>query len=640
MTSPLSRSKSFSPRPLAALLTLILGLALLVGCVPSLPQAPADQQPPAPADSAANPARPQDVPQIPSDDPRSKGSLDAPVVIVEYSDFQCPYCGRWVQQTYPTILKEYIETGKVRLVFRDFPLDFHQNAQPAAVASRCAAEQGAYWPMHDALFANQAEWAELADARETFVGYAQEIGLDRDQFRTCLDSGRFDQAIQDDIQAGLVAGVTGTPSFVINGQLLVGAQPVSAFRKALDTILAGGSIVEPTPTPNVAAQPTPVTVPLGNAPVKGSPDAPITIVEYSDFQCPFCQRFTLQTLPALLQEYVDKGQVRLVFKDFPLNQIHPQAQKAAEAARCVRELAGSDEAFWQMHDLLFAGQGDWSGQANANAIFADYAAQVGVARDAFEECLNSGRHEAAVLADLEEGIELGVRGTPTFFINGQIFVGAQPLQNFRQAIATVASGGNIVPPPQPTPTPVPTPAPLAQDVPLDNAAGIKGKVDAPVTIVEYTDYQCPFCQRHFLQTMPQLQRYIDDGTVKYVVKDFPLSQIHPQAQKAAEAARCAGAQGAYWEMHDLLFTKQQEWSGQANAVDRFKGYARDLKLDMDAFAACLDSGQFQAAVEENLMEGIEFGVRGTPGFFVNRVPLPGAYPIEYFEALIQQALGR
>ncbi|MCS6844646.1 MAG: DsbA family protein [Caldilineales bacterium] len=640
MKSPILRALSFSPRRLAELLGLALALALVAGCAPSLPSAPADQQPSAATASATDPAPLQGVPAIPSDDPRSKGSPDAPVVIVEYSDFQCPYCSRWVQQTFPTILKEYIETGKVRLVFRDFPLDFHQNARGAAVATRCAAEQGAYWPMHDALFARQAEWSDLADPRETFVGYAGEIGLDREQFRTCLDSGRFDQAIEDDIQAGLAAGVTGTPSFVINGQLLVGAQPASAFRKALDTILAGGSIVEPTPTPNLAAQPTPVTVPLGNAPVKGSPNAPITIVEYSDYQCPFCQRFTLQTLPALLQEYVEKGQVRLVFKDFPLNQIHPQAQKAAEAARCVRELAGNDDAYWQMHDLLFAGQGEWSGQANANAIFADYAVRLGVERSAFDACLSSGRHEAAVLADLQEGLELGVRGTPTFFINGQIFMGAQPLQNFRQAIATVAAGGNIVPPPEPTPTPVPTPAPLTRDVPLDNAAGIKGRADAPVTIVEYTDYQCPFCQRHFLQTMPQLQRYIDEGTVKYVVKDFPLNQIHPQAQKAAEAARCAGAQGAFWEMHDLLFNRQQQWSGKADAVNLFKGYARELRLNEQAFAECLDSGQFQAVVEQNLIEGVEFGVRGTPGFFVNRVPLPGAYPIEYFQALIEQALGR
>lgn len=573
-----------------------------------------------------------------AEDPRSKGQADAPLTIIEYSDFQCPYCSRWVEQTYPTILKEYIETGKARLQFRDFPLDFHQNAHAAAVASRCAAEQGAYWEMHDKLFGNQSQWSELADASETFAGYAAELGLDREQFTQCLSSGRFDDAIQRDMQAGQAAGVSGTPSFVINGQLLVGAQPTDNFRAALETILAGGSIAEPTPVP---AEPgKPVDIPLGDAPVKGDPNAPLTIVEYSDYQCPFCSRFVLQTLPSLLQEYIDTGKAKLVFKDFPLESIHPQAVAAAEAARCVRELAGSDEAYWQMHDRLFQGQEQWSGQENAAEVFGGYAQEIGVDGSAFASCLSSGKYTAAVQADFEEGIGFGVQGTPTFFINGQIFVGAQPLQNFQQAIATVESGGNIIPPPQPTPTPVPTPAPLPGPVPLEDAAGIKGDPNAPVTIVEYSDYQCPFCQRHFQQTMPELQKYIDAGTVKYVFKDFPLIQIHPQALKAAEAARCAGEQNAYWPMHDALFTNQQQWSGQANAGDLFKGFAKELGLDDAAFAACLDSGKFQDVIEANLQEGVGFGVRGTPGFFVNLTPLPGAYPIEAFQQLIEAELAQ
>ncbi|MCB0229190.1 MAG: thioredoxin domain-containing protein, partial [Anaerolineae bacterium] len=109
---------------------------------------------------------------------RTKGSPDAPVTIIEYSDFQCPFCSRWVEQTYPSLLKDYVDSGKVQLVFRDFPLSFHPNADEAAVASRCAAEQDAYWAMHDALFAGQPAWSELPDAKPTFIGYAGDIGLD------------------------------------------------------------------------------------------------------------------------------------------------------------------------------------------------------------------------------------------------------------------------------------------------------------------------------------------------------------------------------------------------------------------------------------------------------------------------------
>jgi protein-disulfide isomerase len=627
-------------RPLAGRLApvllaiLLAAVVIIAGCAaPSLENVAAT-----PADSAVptEVAEPADA----SGDVRSKGSADASVVIVEYSDYQCPFCSRWVQETYPAILEKYIDTGQVRLEFRDFPLEsIHPNAKAAAVAARCAGEQGDYWGMHDRLFGNQAQWSGLADPSETFQSYAGEMGLDTAAFLTCLASGTFDEAIAQDLQAGQAAGVSGTPSFLINGTLVVGAQPFSAFEQALDTLLAGGALEDP----NAAAQqepqaPQPVDISIEGSPVKGDPNAPMTIVEYSDYQCPFCARFAAQTMPTLLQEYIDTGKAKLVFKDFPLEQIHPNAQKAAEAARCVRELAGGDEAYWAMHDALFANQEAWGGSADPSELFAGYASAAGADAAAFGECLSSGRYTEAVQADLVEGLNLGVQGTPTFFIDGQAFVGAQPIENFRQAIAMVDEGLSIAPPPQPTPAPAPTPAPLPEDASLDDAAGIKGDPDAPVVIVEYSDYQCPFCQRHFAQVLPELQSYIDDGTVLYVFKDFPLTSIHPQAPKAAEAARCAGDQEAYWEMHDLLFQNQQQWSGQATAVDIFKGYAGQLGLDQAAFDQCLDSDTHAAAVEANLQQGVEFGVRGTPGFFVNRTPLPGAYPIEAFQQLIEQAL--
>lgn len=580
--------------------------------------------------------------QVDPSDVRAKGKADAPITIIEYSDFQCPFCSRWFAQTYPTLVKEYVDTGKVRLQFRDFPLtSLHPNAFGAAVAARCAGEQEKYWEMHDKLFGSQNDWAQLPDPKATFTSYAKELALDTDAFQQCLGGGKFDQEIQADLQAGQAAGVTGTPSFLINNQLVVGALPTETFRQYIETVLSGGQIANAQPQ---AAQPQeppkPLDIPISGAPTRGNPDAPMTIVEYSDFQCPFCSRFANETLGTLLQEYVDTGKVKLVYKDFPLEQIHPNAEKAAEAARCVRELAGNDEAYWAMHDKLFAGQADWAQSQNPADTFSQYAEAVGVKSADFKSCLDSGKHAAAVQADLQEGLKFGVQGTPTFFIDGQAFVGAQPITNFRQAIGMVEQGQSIAPPPQPTPAPEPTPAPLAQDVPLDNVAAIKGQPDAPITIVEYSDYQCPFCERHFTQTWPQLQKYIDDGTVKYVFKDFPLTSIHPQAPKAAEAARCAGEQEKYWEMHDKLFGSQQEWSGQATATDIFKKYAGELGLDQASFDTCLDSGKMKAVIDANEQEGINFGVRGTPGFFVNRTPLPGAYPIQAFQALIQQELAK
>ncbi|GJM40447.1 MAG: hypothetical protein DHS20C20_07290 [Ardenticatenaceae bacterium] len=178
-----------------------------------------------------------------------------------------------------------------------------------------------------------------------------------------------------------------------------------------------------------------MTVPVSDEPAKGSPEAPITIVEYSDYQCPFCLRHFQETMPQL-QSYIDAGQVRYLFKDFPIHNIHPQAQKAHESARCARE-QGGDESYWQMHDLLFANQEQWANNSNHVDIFKSYAAEMALAQAEFDECLDSGRYAQAVNAEVDEGVQLGVRGTPSFFINGQPLVGAQPFSVFQQAIETL-----------------------------------------------------------------------------------------------------------------------------------------------------------------------------------------------------------
>ena len=132
--------------------------------------------------------------------------------------------------------------------------------------------------------------------------------------------------------------------------------------------------------------------------------------------------------------------------------------------------------------------------------------------------------------------------------------------------------------------------------------------------------------------MPQIrQNFIDTGKVFYVFKDFPLSAIHPQAQLAAEAARCAGAQEAYVPMHDALFQNQALWSGQSNAADLFTGYAVELGLDGDVFRACLDSGEMETAVLADQAQGASFGVNGTPAFFINGFLVSGALPYASLE---------
>lgn len=205
-----------------------------------------------------------------------------------------------------------------------------------------------------------------------------------------------------------------------------------------------------------------------------------------------------------------------------------------------------------------------------------------------------------------------------------------------------AGGGNAQPqanaPIVPTPTAqVPVAAVVANPPGADDDA-VMGDEDATVTLIEFTDYQCPFCARHFTQTVAQIkQEYVDTGKVKYVVRDFPLS-IHPNAPKASEATECADDQDKFWEMHDALFQKQGLWSSAPNAPELFKQYATELGLDAGDFASCLDSGKHTAEVQKDFADGSSGGVTGTPAFFVNGKKLSGAQPFAAFKAAIDAEL--
>ncbi|OGF53078.1 MAG: hypothetical protein A2Z21_03350 [Candidatus Fraserbacteria bacterium RBG_16_55_9] len=172
----------------------------------------------------------------PDGDPQL-GLADAPIALIEFSDFQCPYCKQFNEQTLPQLLKLYVETGRMRFYYRDFPLPFHANAQLAAEAAECANEQAAYWAMQDRLFRNQAEWAENPQAYDLFRLYAEALGLDGTRFAECLVSQRYTDEVNQDYQDGLAYGVNATPTFFINGYKLVGAQSLEVFQWVIETEL-------------------------------------------------------------------------------------------------------------------------------------------------------------------------------------------------------------------------------------------------------------------------------------------------------------------------------------------------------------------------------------------------------------------
>ena len=427
------------------------------------------------------------------------------------------------------------------------------------------------------------------------------------------------------------------------------------------TVAPAGEAAQPAASPLLLSGPeeTYRDIPVGftdeGYPYRGSPDAPITMYEYSDYECPFCSRHVVQTEPAIDESFVRKGIVRVIFRDFPLESLHPNARAAHIASLCVAE-QGSAANYWRMHSQLFETASQWSNVADPAPVFSDLANGLGLDMARFADCVQNPAVSALVDAGIAEAESAGFSGTPSFRLvieeSGESFdlVGAQPYDQFasvidimatgelpQQAEAAAQQGSDEVPVWATAEGLAPDP-----DRPGYTMAGdqYRGAEDAPVTVVEFSDFQCPFCLRHVELTQPTLDAdYVDTGKVRWVYKHFPLD-THLQAPAAGAASECAAAQGKFWEMHHLLFADVESWS-VADPLSRLTELAQELQLDTDAFAACMADGEAAAAVQSDLVDGAPF-VRGTPTFIVlygdSGSIIPGALPLESFTPVLDQAL--
>jgi protein-disulfide isomerase len=394
-----------------------------------------------PAPGAAKPNAPEPPPGAKKITPFShdlrRGPKASKVTIVEFSDFQCPFCKR-AEPTVKAVLDKY---GKdVSLVWMNQPLPFHEHAMDAATAFQAAARQSPdkAWALHDKMYENNT-----ALARADIEKYAEGVGLNMARFKKDWDDPKIKAEVDEDSKTGTAAGANGTPTFFINGNQLVGAQPQGSFEtvidaqiKKADELIKKGTplkdvydklsddAVKNAPAPGAAAAPNPAAkqdVKVGDAPTLGPASAKVTVVAFSDFQCPFCSR----AVPTLKQvEDTYKGKIRVAFKNMPLP-FHDKAHLAAEAALAANEQG----KFWEMHDKLFANQ-----QALDRPNLEKYAEELGLNMSKFKAALDSGKFKDRVDREAKEGNSFGATGTPTFFINGHILVGAQPFDAFKTAI--------------------------------------------------------------------------------------------------------------------------------------------------------------------------------------------------------------
>ncbi len=381
---------------------------------------------------------------------------------------------------------------------------------------------------------------------------------------------------------------------------------------------------------------------VGNSPILGNPDAPITVVEFSDYQCPYCQRGA-NTLKELVRKY--PNDVRIVFKDYPLP-FHKEAPAAHRAAFA----AGQQGKYWEMHDELFARFKEFGG-ANMDELMASMASKLGLDMTKFNADYNSDAAKKVVEDGLAQGGKVGVQGTPHFFVNGERVSGAQPIDAFETIVKRqLDEAKKMVDSGTPktelyklmvqknykaaeAPKPAAEPAKTVQLIPINPNDAIRGNKDgAVITIVEFSEFQCPFCTRGN-ETLKQVEEKYGDK-VRIVFKHLPLP-FHKEAEPAARAALAAGKQGKFWQMHDALFARQKELNGNVGLLDEL---AKELGLNMDKFKKDMESDELVQQVKDDLALSNKVGARGTPNFFINGVQLVGAQPLPAFQSLIDEQL--
>jgi protein-disulfide isomerase len=590
------------------------------------------------------------------------GKADAPVTIVTISDFQCPFCSR-VEPTLKQIRDTY-GPDKVRMVWKNNPLPFHKDARPTAEAAMAVfglKGSEAFWKFHDNAFANQQ-----ALTQDNFDKWATEAGVDKAKFDSAVTTKKFSAKIDEDLALSTKIGANGTPAFRINGVTVSGAQPFDKFKEVIDAQLAEAQkmVASGTPKSNVyvaltnknqtaqpdkpapaAAKPDAeeedksvwkVSV-LDDDPVKGPKDALVTLVVFSDFQCPFCKRVE-DTLKQVSDAY--GNDVRFVWKDNPLP-FHPRAKPSATLARMAYKAKG-DKGFWDAHDQLFA-----SNPKLEDDDLKGIAEKVGLNWDDVKKAIDGNKFADKFDASIDYASDLQARGTPHFFVNGVRLSGAQPIENFKKLIdeqlakakAVVARGvprakvydeimkeGKEPPPPEKKDIAAP-----------DNTDPAKGGSNAKVVIQEFSDFQCPFCKR----VEPTVQAIEKEygNKIKIVWRHMPLP-FHKNAPMAAEAAQEVFAQkgaAAFWTFHDKLFAADGD---DAARTDRpaLEKLAQEQGLDMDKFKAALDGSTHKAKIDADAELGNKAGINGTPAFVINGYYVSGAQPEAAFKKLINRAL--
>ena len=587
-----------------------------------------------------------------------RGPQDAPVTVVNFSDFQCPFSKRSVDLM-ENIMKRY--DGKVRYVFKHFPLSFHKWAKPASYAAVAAQNQGKFWEYYAKLY---SDVKNIND--EVLVNYAKELKLDMDKFEADRKSAETAAKVQADITQGSLFGIRGTPTLFINGVRLVGANSAKMEETITKQIAAGeqlkakgvknpyAEIVKNGKTkfippkreaPAVSQDVYKVEVPA-HAPVWGAEDALVTIVLFDDFECPFCSKL-YATYEQLKNDY--EGKIRIAFVNLPLG-FHKKAKDAAYAAAAAHKQG----KFWEVYSFLFTRQKEWNKVENFKEWLESKKEELPVEWEQFQKDLENKNIENLVAEDIKTATSLGLRGTPASFVNGRFISGALPIESFKKVIdeefkkaegkglkgdalyrEIIKDGKPVVAKANGNKAEKEDPNKI-YSVKLSGNEASKGAKNPKVTIIEFSDFQCPFCSKAFATVEGTAEKYKND--VKIVYKNFPLG-FHKEAKPAAlfaHAVKRLYGDEKFFKLASILYAKQGEWKN--GTEEKFQAYAKEIGADWTKVKAEIAKPETEKAVAEDINEANNQNIRSVPAFFVNGKKVSGAKPAEFFESMIESII--
>jgi len=589
-----------------------------------------------------------------------KGPANAPVTIINFSDFQCPFSKRSVGMI-DQIMKKY--DGKVKYVFKHFPLGFHKLAKPAALAAIAAQKQGKFWEYYAILFDNIK-----SISNENLLKWAEKLKLDMDKFESDRNSERAGRILQNETATGRKFGVRGTPTLFVNGQKVVGADRKKIERIIVNQIAVGerhiakgikdvyahivkDGIEQYTPPKRSPKQISEdvyrFDIPK-HTPIWGAKDAIVTMILIDDFECPFCYRL-FKTYEEIKKEYA--GKIRIAFINLPLK-FHKKARPLAIGAMAAHK----QDKFWEMYDLIFKSKNVWKKAKNIDEWLVSQAKELELDIPKFKRDLKSQAVEGYINTDMKITKKMGIRGTPGTLINGRFISGALPLSTFKNVIDEAIKNAE----------------PLLKkglsgeglyreltkdgltavlkknskkkrkdpnkryDVKLSGKEPLLGNKKAPVTIIEFSEHQCPFCKKG-ASAIKKVVKDLD-GKAKLVFKHLPLS-FHKQALPAAKftiSVKKHYGDKKFFETSELLFENQKEW--KKDHLKAFENYSKKLGMNWKKIKATMDSPETSTVLQMDMSEAAKHGVKSVPAFFINGKLVSGAKKEAYYKAVIDNVL--